>query len=146
MKPDAFDDQLKGTLADPKKSDEATELVKANKSIASDRSPNSITITYEGKNNRFVEDLRRVYNFIAESWGYKSMDHMIAIAHTEIVARAVQDPLKFGPAAIKAIAQIQDKIHPKEKITATQKIAGESKQDRIDRLMGHFKKDTPPPS
>ena len=139
MKPDAFDDQLKGTLADPANADEAAKLIKANKHIALEKSPNSIIVSYETKNNRFVEDLRRVYNFIAETYGFKSMDHMIAIAHGEILARAIEDPLKYGPAAIKAISQIQEKIHPQEKLSAKTKIAGQTKQEIIRRLEGHFK-------
>ena len=135
MKRDAFDDQLKNTLAAPEKADEAARLIEANKNIALEKSPNSILISYEGRNNRFVDDLRKVYDYIAQNvYGFKTMDHMIAIAHTEIVARCIEDPVKFGPSAIKAIAQIQEKIHPQEKITAKKEVPGSSKHEIIKRL------------
>ena len=139
MEPDAFDDILKDTLAAPEKSDEAKQLIEANKNIALEKSPNSVTVEYEARNFRFVEDLRRVYNFIAQGWGYKSMDHMIAILHTEVIAKGIADPLKYGPSALKAVPQVQEKIHPKEKISGKKTIPGDGKHKIIARLESHFK-------
>lgn len=130
----------KGEVADSR-----SDLVEANKNIASDRSPNSLTITYEAKSRKdTAAAFRKAYDFLAQHWGYKSADHMIAVAHTEILAKAIADPLKFGPSALKAIPQIQEKIHPQEKVTAKERIPGGGKSEIIKRIEGHYQNSPKP--
>jgi hypothetical protein len=172
MKPDAFDDQLKGTFADPEKKSEAEivkaenykirtfyetskvdkkdksrgELVEANKNIALNRSPNHIMVQYENRTpGAFHKDIRAIYDFLCQGFGYKGSDHMIAILHVELIAKGIADPLKFGPSALKAVPQIQEKTHPKEKITAKEKISSERKEEIIERLKTSSYFQGPPP-
>jgi len=119
--------------------DSRVELVEANKSIALDKSPNSITISYESKSRKdTAAAFRKAYDFLAQHWGYKSVDHMIAIAHTEILAKAIADPIKFAPSALKAIPQIQEKIHPQEKVTAKERVPSGGKSEIVKRINEHY--------
>lgn len=123
------------------------ELVETNKNIALDKSPNSITVTYESRSRKDIAQAHRLlYDFLAQHWGYKSADHMIAVAHTEILAKAIADPIKFAPSALKAIPQIQEKIHPQEKVTAKETIPGGSKSEILERIQSHYNHQPKPKS
>lgn len=123
-----------------------SSLIEANQSIASEKSPNSIVPSYKDDQKIHVE-LKKLYDFISQTYGYKTMDHMIAIAHSVIIAEVIAKPevafLPGGANIIKAIEQAQKNMRPDAKQEPSKMPKGESKRDIAERLAEHFSK---PPS
>lgn len=114
------------------------ELLEKNREIASQQSPNSIVPEYK-TSKEIHKELTKIYNFLAETFGYKTMDHMIAVAHTVLIAEAIANPAKMGSqTAIKAIEQAQANIRPPAEKATAGKIAQEAKPDIIKRLVEHL--------
>lgn len=131
----------KGEVADSR-----AELVEANKDIALNRSPNSLTITYESNSRKdLAAATKTLCDFLAQHWGYKTIDHMIAVAQVEFIAKAIADPIKFAPSALKAISQIQEQIHPQEKVTAKETIPSGGKSEIVKRINEHYRNPQPKP-
>lgn len=118
-----------------------SNLMEVNQSIASEKSPNSIVPTYK-EDKAVHKELKRLYDFIAQTYGYATMDHMIAIAHSILIAEVIAKPeLAFLPGGgniIKAIDQAQKNTRPDTKQEASKMPKGESKRDIINRLAKHF--------
>lgn len=115
------------------------DLVEINKDIALDKSPNSMTITYESKSRKDVAAQKRaIADFLAQHWGYKTAEHMMMVARIEIIAKSIADPIKFAPSALKAIAQLQEEIYPQEKVTAKETIPSGGKSEIVKRINEHY--------
>jgi hypothetical protein len=113
------------------------QLVRKNRDIAASESPNSILPKYATR-KEVHQELVKLYNFLANRFGYKTFDHMIAVAHTVLIAEAIAHPTKFGAQnAIKAISQAQDNIRPPEE-KAVGKQAEETKQQTAQRLIDYL--------
>ena len=98
-------------------------------------------------NRPYPENNILVYDFLANHYGYITMEHMVAVAHALIIAKAIANPDKVGPAVVKAIEQTQNNIRPLEKKEAL-KPATESKEQLFERIAEHAMKVTKasPPS
>lgn len=126
-------------------------LMSVNKSIAAERSPNSIPVEYEKDNKKMHDGLKKLYDFLAQTYGYQTFDHMIAVAHSIILAKAIAQPeivfLPGGANIIKAIEQAQANIRPKPDPAEKKLPRGESKTDITQRMVEHFSgvtKEKPP--
>jgi hypothetical protein len=126
---------------------ELSDLMKINQSIALDRSPNSILSdesTYKEKSDVF---LKKLYDFLANEFGYRSIDHMISVAHTLLLAKTIANPSGPTQGVMKSIEQIQENIRPKGDLTQGKMSKGDSKNEIIKNMEEHFSaKDKPLPS
>jgi hypothetical protein len=124
------------------------KLLEINRDIASQQSPNSVDYNPDS-GNPIHKELVKLYNFLAQFHGYKTIDHMIAVAHATIIAEAIASPATFGVQAIKAIEQAQKNVRPPDDKAVPGKLPqGESKRDILKRLEDHFEYPTKgkPPS
>jgi len=113
------------------------ELLERNRDIAASQSPNSIDAKYETSKD-IHKELTKLYNFLSQSFGYKTIDHMIAVAHTVLIAEVIANPTKMGAqTALKAIEQAQANTRPPEE-KASAKVPQESKNEIIKRIADHL--------
>jgi hypothetical protein len=89
-----------------------------------------------------------LYDFLANEFGYRSIDHMISVAHTILVAKTIANPSGPTQGVMKSIEQIQENIRPKGDLTQGKMSKGDSKNEIIKNMEEHFNttKDEPLPS
>ena len=118
-----------------------SSLIEQNKEIASQRSPNSIVPQYSD-DKHIHKELKQLYDFLAQTYGYATFDHMIAVAHSVLVAKVIAKPdlvfLPGGGAILKAIDQAQKNIRPEAKQEPSKMPKGETKKDILERMAKYF--------
>ena len=119
--------------------DDIAELITVNKGIALDRSPNSILpdeATYKDKSDIF---LKKLYDFLAQQFGYQTIDHMVNVAQVLLVANAIAAPKGPTQGAIKAIEQIKENIRPKGDHAQGKLVKGDAKNEIIKSFEEFYK-------
>lgn len=95
----------------------------------------TIEVTAERRGSELLEYLRAEYDRCARVWGFADMIHMMAVAHTEMVARAIHDPASFGREGLRALKDLAPMLYPAERVTAKRTLpAGETKVAVLERM------------
>ena len=126
-----------------KLADDLDSLLRSNLNVASEKSPNSIEadpLKYKEEAHLF---LKKLYDFLAQNFGYKSIDHMISVAHTLVIARAIAEPTSEHKNLMKSIEQVQANIRPKGETGQGKLGKGESKNEILRRMREHFAEPVP---
>lgn len=103
--------------------------------IAEIESAHTIEISATKRKEELQQYLRRVYDDLAKSWSFTNMAHMMATAHTEIVARAIADPRAFGKEGIRALKDVSQLLYPTEKLSIKRRLPdGDTPSDLLNRI------------
>lgn len=99
----------------------------------------SIELTVTKRKEELQEYLEEVYDRLARSWNYENMIEMMAVAHTELVARAIADPQAFGHKGLKALHEISGLLYAPQKATVKKTLVpGDSAEKLLQRLQTRF--------
>jgi len=119
--------------------DDIAELITVNKGIALDRSPNSILpdeSIYQEKSDIF---LKKLYDFLAQQFGYQTIDHMVNVAQVLLVANTIANPKGPTQGAIRAMEQIKENIRPKGDHTQGKLVKGDTKGEILKSFEEFYK-------
>lgn len=95
----------------------------------------SIEVSATKRKEDMQQYLRHVYDELAREWSFENMVHMMATAHTEMVARAIAEPLLFGKEGIRALKDVAHLLYPIEKMSVKRQLpAGDTKETLLARI------------
>lgn len=99
----------------------------------------SIEISVTKRKEELQQYLRHVYDQLAKEWGFENMIDMMAVAHLEIVARAITNPEKYSNQGIRALKDVATLLYPPEKASMKRTLpAGDTKEKLLERLAGRL--------
>lgn len=117
------------------------DIKRAIADVEADRAVESaqVQLTITKRKSEYGDYLHELYNEMARGWKFDDMAHMMARAHTEIVARAIAQPETFAGEGLKALKEIARLVFPMQKATVTRSLPpGDTKEDVLQRLKSHF--------
>jgi hypothetical protein len=95
------------------------------------------TVTVTRTRREMHDYLRALYDDLATKWGFESMAHMMATAHTELVARAIDAPDRLGKEGLTALKEIAKLLFPAQKVTASRRLAAGDDREAVLQHSGH---------
>lgn len=94
-----------------------------------------ISISVSKRREELTQYIRHVYDMAAKDWKFEDMVHMLATYHTELLARGITNPERFGKEAAKVASDVSKFVYPKETAKITRKLPpGETAEEILTRL------------
>lgn len=102
-----------------------------------------LSISVTRRRHELNQYIRHVYDEAAKNWDFQDMVHMLATYHTELLARGIVHPERFGKEAAKVASDVAKFVYPKETAKITRSIpVGETKEEILERLTARLSEHT----
>lgn len=105
----------------------------------------SIELTVTKRKEALQEYLEATYDRLARTWSFESMIEMMAVAHTELVARCIADPQTFGNKGLKALHEVSGLLYAPQKATVKKTLVpGDTAEKLLRRMQVRLLQTGPP--